>query len=57
MRGRTVVAIAHRLSTVASFDRIVVLVDGKIAEDGPPSILKEEGGMFEDLWKLKMTTL
>ena len=57
MRGRTVVAIAHRLSTVASFDRIVVLVNGKIAEDGPPSILKEEGGMFEDLWKLQMTTL
>jgi ATP-binding cassette subfamily B protein len=54
MRGRTVVAIAHRLSTVASFDRIVVLVDGKIAEDGPPSILKEEGGMFEDLWRLQV---
>jgi ATP-binding cassette subfamily B protein len=54
MRGRTVVAIAHRLSTVASFDRIVVLVDGKIAEDGPPSILREEGGVFEDLWRLQV---
>ena len=51
MRGRTVVAIAHRLSTVASFDRIVVLVDGRIAEDGPPSILREEGGVFGDLWR------
>jgi len=30
-----------------------VLVDGKIAEDGPPSILKEEGGVFADLWKLQ----
>lgn len=54
MRGRTVVAIAHRLSTVAGFDRIVVLVDGEIAEDGPPSILKEEGGVFEKLWKLQL---
>ena len=54
MRGRTVVAIAHRLSTVAGFDRIVVLVDGKIAEDGPPSILKEDGGVFGDLWKLQI---
>jgi ATP-binding cassette subfamily B protein len=54
MRGRTVVAIAHRLSTVASFDRIVVLVDGKIAEDGPPSILREDGGVFEDLWRLQV---
>ena len=49
------VAIAHRLSTVASFDRIVVLVDGRIAEDGPPSILKEEGGVFGDLWRLQLT--
>jgi ATP-binding cassette subfamily B protein len=54
MRGRTVVAIAHRLSTVASFDRIVVLVDGKIAEDGSPSSLKEEGGVFERLWRLQV---
>jgi ATP-binding cassette subfamily B protein len=52
-----VVAIAHRLSTVASFDRIVVLVEGKIAEDGPPSILKAEGGMFDDLWRMQMSGL
>jgi ATP-binding cassette subfamily B protein len=57
MRGRTVVAIAHRLSTVASFDRIVVLVDGRIAEDGPPSILREEGGVFGDLWRLQMEVI
>lgn len=54
MRGRTVVAIAHRLSTVAGFDRIVVLVDGEIAEDGPPSTLKEKGGIFENLWALQL---
>ena len=54
MRGRTVVAIAHRLSTVAGFDRIVVLVDGRIAEDGPPSLLRHEGGIFNKLWKLQL---
>ena len=32
MRGRTVLAIAHRLSTVAKFDRLVVLQDGRIVE-------------------------
>jgi ATP-binding cassette subfamily B protein len=53
MEGRTVVAIAHRLSTVSSFDRIVVLVEGKVVEDGPPSILRKDGGIFNRLWKLQ----
>jgi ATP-binding cassette subfamily B protein len=53
MRGRTVVAIAHRLSTVSSFDRIVVLVEGKVVEDGPPTILRKDGGIFNKLWKLQ----
>jgi len=35
VKGRTVIAIAHRLSTLASFDRIVVLEGGRIVEDGP----------------------
>ena len=35
-KGRTVIAIAHRLSTLDSFDRIVVLDRGRIVEDGPP---------------------
>src|SRR5439155_1145548 len=36
MRGRTVIAIAHRLATLRNFDRVVVLKAGKIVEDGPP---------------------
>ena len=39
MRGRTVIAIAHRLSTLRSFDRIVVLQEGPSVQDGPPDKL------------------
>ncbi len=52
-RGRTVLAVAHRLSTVSAFDRIVVLVDGRIVEDGPPSELRRRGGVFHSLWRLQ----
>jgi ATP-binding cassette subfamily B protein len=50
MRARTVVAVAHRLSTVSSFDRVVVLVQGRIVEDGPPCRLRHAGGLYEQLW-------
>ncbi len=44
MDGRTVIAIAHRLSTLRSFDRIIVLNSGKAIEDGPPdSLIKRDG--------------
>jgi ATP-binding cassette subfamily B protein len=39
MRGRTVIAIAHRLSTLRNFDRIVVLQAGRMMEDGSPDHL------------------
>jgi ATP-binding cassette subfamily B protein len=39
MGGRTVMAIAHRLSTLRNFDRIVVLRAGRVFEDGPPQVL------------------
>ena len=42
MRGRTVIAIAHRLSTLRSFDRLIVLKAGKIIRDGSPAELMEE---------------
>jgi ATP-binding cassette subfamily B protein len=53
MKGRTVVAVAHRLSTVAAFDRIIVLVDGRIVEDGAPDALVAQGGVYADLWRLQ----
>lgn len=50
---RTVVAVAHRLSTLSSFDRIIVLRDGKIIEDGPPHELRNRGGAFDALWRMQ----
>jgi ATP-binding cassette subfamily B protein len=46
MEGRTVIASAHRLSTVADFDRIIVLRDGRILEDGPPDVLLASHGAY-----------
>ena len=53
MQGRTVVAVAHRLSTVSGFDRILVMADGRIVEDGPPDVLRQRGGMYAKLWELQ----
>ena len=49
MRGRTVIAIAHRLSTLRNFDRIVVLQAGKVVEDGPPAQLLRTDGPYRKL--------
>ena len=50
MRGRTAIVVAHRLSTVASLDRIVVLDGGEIVEDGTHAELSQAGGVYEGLW-------
>ena len=50
MEGKTVIAIAHRVSTIAHMDRIVVLDDGKIVEDGPHDALLAEGGLYSKFW-------
>jgi len=49
MRGRTVFIIAHRLSTVRNVDRVLVLQDGKIVQDGSYSELRDTPGLFRDL--------
>ena len=50
MRGRTCIVVAHRLSTVASLDRIVVLANGRVVEDGPHDELIAAGGEYAHLW-------
>lgn len=49
-KNRTVIMIAHRLSTVAGADRIYVLKDGKIEECGKYNELINNGGMFSKMW-------
>jgi ATP-binding cassette, subfamily B, bacterial len=57
MKGRTVIAIAHRLATLRNFDRIVVLQSGVIVEDGPPHALVQRKGVYRDLVRCEMSRL
>lgn len=50
MRGRTTVVIAHRLSTVREMDRIVVLENGRLAEEGSHADLITRGGIYAGFW-------
>jgi ATP-binding cassette subfamily B protein len=49
LAGRTALIIAHRLSTVQIADRVLVLSDGVVVEDGPPATLLAEGGEYSSL--------
>jgi ATP-binding cassette, subfamily B, bacterial len=57
MRGRTVIAIAHRLATLRNFDRVVMLKGGKIIEDGPPDRLMQGEGPYRELVTQEMSRL
>jgi ATP-binding cassette, subfamily B, bacterial len=50
MRGRTTLVIAHRLSTVQAMDRIVVLAEGRVVEQGTHHQLLAGGGVYAGLW-------
>jgi len=50
MEGKTVIAIAHRLSTLTEMDRLIVLDKGRIIEAGAHAELVQQGGIYADLW-------
>jgi len=51
MEGKTAIVIAHRLSTIQKMDRIIVLDNGKIIEDGSHEALLKKKGQYAKLWK------
>jgi ATP-binding cassette subfamily B protein len=52
-KGRTAIVIAHRLSTIRNADRILVLRDGVVAEEGHHDDLVAKGGTYADLWNVQ----
>ncbi len=51
MKNKTVIAIAHRLSTLKKMDRIIVIDNGKIVEDGAPdNLMQKPKGIFKAMW-------
>lgn len=53
MHDRTIIAVAHRLSTLAAFDRIIVIDGGRIVEDSTAADLRRKGGLFARMWRLQ----
>jgi ATP-binding cassette subfamily B protein len=56
MQGRTTLVIAHRLATVLKADRILVMEDGRIVEEGTHASLVAKGGTYARLAKLQFDT-
>ena len=56
-RKKTVILIAHRLSTVVNADKIYVLKDGKIAESGTHNELTAANGLYASMWRSYQTSV
>lgn len=54
IRNKTVLIIAHRMRTVDGVDKIVVLKDGKVAEEGAPAELKKAGGLYKHMADIQL---
>jgi ATP-binding cassette, subfamily B, bacterial len=55
MKGKTVIVVAHRLSTIMKMDRILVIDDGKIAEEGThKQLLRKKSGLYKKLWDIQV---
>jgi ABC-type multidrug transport system fused ATPase/permease subunit len=50
MKNRTTLVVAHRLSTIQKMNRIIVLQDGAIVEDGSHATLQQQHGLYAKLW-------
>lgn len=53
MKGRTCIFVAHRLETVTDLDRILVIDNGRIVEEGTHESLVSKRGLYSELWKVK----
>ena len=51
---RTVLVIAHRLGTIRNADNIIVLKDGKVAEEGTHDDLLSKNGVYADMWNKQL---
>ena len=54
IKDKTVMIIAHRMRTVADADKIVVLKDGTVAENGSPEALEKQGGIYANMVKTQL---
>ncbi|MBR0664471.1 ABC transporter ATP-binding protein [Roseomonas hellenica] len=57
MGGHTVIAVAHRISSILAFDRVLVMQNGTVVEDGRPADLLQQAGHFRRIWRLQSGAL